>query len=370
MNTPLPCQIRSAIPGDLDALLQLEHNCFETDRLSRRSFKRFIQPEGQNILIASRADTVLGYILLLYRHGTSLARIYSLAVAPEHQGQGIARQLMQAAEELGRERFCAFLRLEVNVNNAAAIALYQKLGYRRIALIKEYYEDHSDALRMEKGILSGLGQSRAKQPFYKQSTDFTCGPASLMMAMRSLKVEAAMDRLEELQIWREATTIYMTSGHGGCSAHGLALSAWQRGFAVELLINQSATPFVDGVRDADKKAVIELVHEQFLHRLKDTQVQLLVRDWNLDDLRERIARGDALLALISTWRLNRNKAPHWVFIAAADEQFVYINDPDQEASEWQSQLDFQQVPIRLQEFMQMSQFGRKKLRCLLSLSRR
>ena len=45
-----------------------------------------------------------------------------------------------------------------------------------------------------------------------------------MMAMAALKPEQEMSRRVELQIWREATTVFMTTGHGGCSAHGLALA--------------------------------------------------------------------------------------------------------------------------------------------------
>ena len=37
-------------------------------------------------------------------------------------------------------------------------------------------------------------------------------------------------RIQEMQLWREATTIFMAAGHGGCSGQGLALAATRRGF--------------------------------------------------------------------------------------------------------------------------------------------
>jgi hypothetical protein len=63
-------------------------------------------------------------------------------------------------------------------------------------------------------------------PHYRQTTDFTCGPASLMMAMKTLAPQTKIDRGLELQLWREANTIFMgpSGGHGGCSALGLALA--------------------------------------------------------------------------------------------------------------------------------------------------
>ncbi|HEY5602295.1 MAG TPA: ribosomal protein S18-alanine N-acetyltransferase [Gammaproteobacteria bacterium] len=361
--------IRSADKNDLERLVEIENTCFTTDILSRRSFQRFIRHGAHDLKVAESNNEIVGYTLVLYRTGTGLARMYSIAVIPAQQGKGIARHLMEAAEQAGRERFCAFMRLEVNVNNVPAIHLYKKLGYRHIGMIENYYDDGSDALRMEKRIYAGLLHKNIVTPYYEQTTDFTCGPAALMMAMKILDPDYEMIRQEELQIWREATTIFMTSGHGGCSPHGLALSAWQRGYQVELYINQPGTPFLDGVRDPDKKAVIELVHQDFLTRIKDTDIQLHVEDFSPDKLMDSLRSENAIIALISTYRLNRNKAPHWVFVASADEHFVYVNDPDISDGAWQSETDYIQVPISIPEFINMSCFGQSRLRCLLILDK-
>ena len=69
-----------------------------------------------------------------------------------------------------------------------------------------------------------------KLPNYNQSLDFTCGPASLMMAIRALDKTQPLDRAHELQLWREANTVFMGKGHPGSSPYGLALAAWRRGF--------------------------------------------------------------------------------------------------------------------------------------------
>jgi ribosomal-protein-alanine acetyltransferase len=362
-------QIRSAVKNDLERLVEIENTCFTSDILSRRSFQRFIRTGTHDLKVATIDDEIVGYALVLYRTGTSLARMYSIAVMPDQQGKGIARRLMEAAEAAGLERFCAFMRLEVNVNNAPAIHLYEKLGYRVIDKIDNYYDDGSDALRMEKRIYAGSSKVEAIAPYYEQTTDFSCGPAALMMAMKTLKPQYKMTRPEELQIWREATTIFMTSGHGGCSPHGLALSAWQRGFQVELFINQPGAPFLDSVRDADKKAVIELVHDDFIKRIKKTDIKLHVQDIRPEQLQTMLRGGKAIIALISTWRLNNNKAPHWVFVSSADEHFVYINDPDISEGPWESATDYIQVPISIPEFINMACFGRSRLRCLLILDR-
>lgn len=363
-----PISIRKVQSADLPILLDLENTCFQTDRLSRRSFQRFVRHGSHDLLVAELAQEIVGYVLVLYRAGTSLARLYSIAVLPRFQGRRIASQLIEAAEEAGRQSLCAFMRLEVSVNNVSAFTLYKKLGYRDIGRISGYYEDGSDAIRMERRIHAGDSRSNITAPYFQQSTDFTCGPAALMMAMQTLRSEYQIGRREELQIWREATTVFMTSGHGGCSPYGLALSAWRRGFHVQLYINQEGTPFLDGVRNLEKKAVVEFVHQDFLESIRNTQIQLLVQDISPDELLGLLRSGHAIVALISTWRLNRNKAPHWVFIAGIDEHFVYVNDPDTTEGWWESETDYIQLPIRIPEFIKMATFGQSRLRCLLIIS--
>jgi len=132
----------------------------------------------------------------------------------------------------------------VRTDNASAINLYRKLGYRQFGIHHDYYEDHMDALRFEKRLV----QSRpdmARVPYYEQTLRFTCGPAALLMAMNALDPQMKPSRAQELRLWREATTIFMTSGHGGCGPYGLALSAWHRGFDVEIFVNDETTLLVD-----------------------------------------------------------------------------------------------------------------------------
>ncbi|WP_255855570.1 GNAT family N-acetyltransferase/peptidase C39 family protein [Marinobacterium rhizophilum] len=368
MNT---LSTRPATRADIDTLLDIESQCFSADKLSRRSFQRLIKHGHASLLMALCDGEIAGYTLVLYRKNTHLARIYSLAVLPQMRGRGIARQLLQDAEQTAREERCIFMRLEVNIGNQSAIALYEKSGYRPIGTIDDYYEDGASALKMEKPIRRrAQSGSEVRTAFYEQTTPFTCGPASLMMGMHALTPAYHMTRREELQIWRESTTIFMTAGHGGCSPQGLALSAWRRGFAVQLYCNSTQVPFIDSVRSPEKKQVIALAHEDFSEQLTETGVVLHEREMTLAQLQQHIHDGDVLVSLISTWRLNRNKAPHWVIITAADERFVYLTDPDHDRDEWQSQTDYIDVPVEVNEFLAMAAFGRSRLKSTLALSRR
>jgi ribosomal protein S18 acetylase RimI-like enzyme/predicted double-glycine peptidase len=356
---------RLAVVEDLPALLALEMQCFTTDRLTSRSFQWMITRAHGRLLVAESNGQLLGYALVLFHRGTSLARLYSIALAIEARGTGLSKQLLQRIEALALEHDCAYLRLEVRTDNPAAIALYERNGYRRFALIHDYYEDHADALRLEKRILQHRDSRSIKVPYYRQTTDFTCGPACLLMAMGALQSERLLERREELQVWREATTVFMTSGHGGCSPQGLALAAWRRGFKVCLQLSLAGPLFLDGVRDAHKKDVMRLVHNEFTAQLQDTDVECVIAV--ALDLPRLLAAGGQPLVLISSYRLTRSKSPHWVVVTDCDEDFVYLHDPDVDHSQHRQPMDCQHVPVSHGEFDKMCRFGRGKLRAAVIL---
>lgn len=142
--------LRQATVNDIDALLALESTCFDTDRLSRRNFRWMIRRAHASLILAVSGGRLAGYILVLFRQGSSSGRIYSLAVDPVLRGKGIAERLLRAAEKAARSASCTLMRLEVRPDNKAAIRFYGKHGYCRFGTYRHFYEDGMDALRYEK----------------------------------------------------------------------------------------------------------------------------------------------------------------------------------------------------------------------------
>ena len=354
--------IRAAETRDLDPLVALESECFASDRLSRRSFKHWLAAAHRTLLVAEGGEQLAGYILIVHHRGTRLARIYSLGVAPSFRGQGIARSLMQAGEQAARDAGRIHLRLEVAVGNVPAIALYEALGFQRFGFYRDYYEDHGDALRLQKRIRHYQETPQQRQVHWlQQTTPFTCGPASLMMAMHALNADYRPSREEEIALWREATTVFMTSGHGGCHPIGLALAAKARRFEVEVWINRRGPLFVDSVRSEDKKQVIELVDTIFKRRAAEAGIVVRYREVTQAALITAFKAGAIPLILISTYALDQKKAPHWVVISGFDDTCLYVHDSDPEDGR-QKDLDCQFVPIARQDFERMSAFGKSRLR--------
>jgi ribosomal-protein-alanine acetyltransferase len=361
--------IRPAVADDLEALVEIEQRCFESDRLSRRSFRHFLASDTAECLVAEQDGRLLGYALVLFHGRTALARLYSMAVAPEHQGRGLGRALLQAAEAAALDGGAAVMRLEVNPSNAAAVALYRSAGYVDFGVYHAYYEDDSDALRMAHALVPRLQPVAWRVPHYRQTLEFTCGPAALMMAMKALDKRLRLDRRLELRLWRESTMIFMTSGHGGCGPHGLALAAWRRGFDVELFVNDEGPPFLDTVRDPDKKEVIRLVHEDFLDEIRRSQVKVHLHPLSADELSARIAAGAIALVLISQYRIYGDKEPHWIIVSGCDQRFIYAHDPYISSAHVTS-TDRVSIPILRREFELMAKYGRSKLQAAVILSRR
>lgn len=142
--------IRPARPGDLDAVLAIEQAAFRTDRLSRRALRHHIARGG--LFVAEIAGEIAGYFLLLRRASGQRSRLYSVAVAAGRAGNGIGRLLLDAAEDRAAAGGGRELRLEVRTDNAAAIALYERSGYRPVGRIDGFYEDGAPALRFAKPL--------------------------------------------------------------------------------------------------------------------------------------------------------------------------------------------------------------------------
>jgi len=145
--------VRLATLSDLDGIHALETASFVHDRLSRRAIRSFIAAPHGRLLVAKIGGALAGYGVLVLRSNSRVARLYSIAVDPRFGRRGVGRALMQGVEDLAAKRGCVVLRLEVRVENAAAIALYESHGYRPFGEYHDYYQDGASALRMEKRLV-------------------------------------------------------------------------------------------------------------------------------------------------------------------------------------------------------------------------
>ena len=122
-------RVASAASEKRDAVLQCE-SAFENPQ--GNSHIRILDKlcTYAEFLIAE-ANQLLGYCAVYTNDQQSkVAYISLLCVKKEYQGMGIGKALLQACEELAREKGMTVLRLEVKEDNEKAIRLYSESGLK------------------------------------------------------------------------------------------------------------------------------------------------------------------------------------------------------------------------------------------------
>ncbi len=80
---------------------------------------------------------------------TRVGHLISIAVLEEYRGRGIGSALLQHTIDAMRNVYkVASIYLEVRVSNIGAIRLYEKFGFKKARIVREYYRDGEDAYVM------------------------------------------------------------------------------------------------------------------------------------------------------------------------------------------------------------------------------
>jgi ribosomal protein S18 acetylase RimI-like enzyme len=161
-----PVKLRPGRESDAEALDALEREIFKGRHfaghlISRASFRRFCDSPSAKLIVAQVIAQVgtqvgahlSGYVVVLYRSNSGLARMYSIGVAARFRRRGFARLLLAAAEKDAIDRRCKAMRLEVRADDRGALAFYESSGYRCIGRRPGYYGGRVDALCFDKPLV-------------------------------------------------------------------------------------------------------------------------------------------------------------------------------------------------------------------------
>ncbi len=136
-----PFVIRRAVPADAAAIAAIEQACFSKP-WSLESVRSGLQNETDFFYIAEADGAAAGYLGL--SRVLDECYLYNLAVLPQYRRQGIARRLLNGACGEMFASGASFVSLEVRASNAAAIALYAQLGFRRAGARKDFYSSPTE----------------------------------------------------------------------------------------------------------------------------------------------------------------------------------------------------------------------------------
>ena len=211
---------------------------------------------------------------------------------------------------------------------------------------------------------------RGTVPHYNQTTGFTCGPSSLLMAMKTLAPASDFSRAHELQLWREATTIFMGGPHhGGCGATGLALAAHRRGFRAEVWVNHKGALLSTRPKEKARTEIIEELDRADRKEMKRLGIPYKIGALDIDDLKQAIDDGAMPIVLVSMEYIHQDPTAHWVVVTGVDNEHVTVNDPWISRNKRHTAKTVTDYAVPRSEFPAMTAYGARKERATVLIRR-
>jgi [ribosomal protein S18]-alanine N-acetyltransferase len=153
--------LRSYEPHDFAALHKLDRACFPPGiSYSKTTLRYFLMLASADCVVAMEEYHIAGFILS--EENPPLAHIVTLDVAEKHRRHGVGTALLQKLESNLEARGVRSILLETATENAAAVAFWQRHGYRIEATLKRYYLGRMDAYEMRK-ILPGAAHKAGQR---------------------------------------------------------------------------------------------------------------------------------------------------------------------------------------------------------------
>jgi ribosomal-protein-alanine N-acetyltransferase len=151
--------LRSYDPHDFAALYKLDQACFAPGiSYSKTTLRYFLTLATADCVVAVDETRVVGFVLS--EENPPLAHIVTLDVAEAQRRLGVGSALLRELEGNLAARGVRSILLETATDNEAAVAFWQRHGYRIEATVKRYYLGRLDAYEMRK-ILPGASRKTA-----------------------------------------------------------------------------------------------------------------------------------------------------------------------------------------------------------------
>ena len=150
--------VRPARRRDIDALLEIERQCFNVPHygyfvLERQDFEGYLEEADCVFLVAligKPASRPVGYVLgpAGVRRNPLWAHIDSIAVRRDVRRQGAGSLLLRSFIAEARRRGCRQVALEVSPANEAGMAFFARHGLRTVRRLPHYYGRNRPGLLM------------------------------------------------------------------------------------------------------------------------------------------------------------------------------------------------------------------------------
>ncbi|MGQ9507084.1 MAG: GNAT family N-acetyltransferase [Candidatus Bathycorpusculaceae bacterium] len=145
--------VRMATLKDLNSVLELERkNAQQTKEDLQALFRSDNPNEKCCFFVAEHEGKIVGYSRMhLYRWNNS-AYITTVLVDAEHRRKGIGTHLLKFMENFARQRKARVLMFDTSTDNAPALQLYFKNGFKICGYNDKIYENGKVALYLAKEL--------------------------------------------------------------------------------------------------------------------------------------------------------------------------------------------------------------------------
>jgi ribosomal-protein-alanine N-acetyltransferase len=137
----------------VDRLMPFEREMFGTEAWTAGSYRAEIADTRTRYYVAVEGDdgALLGWAGVLV--AADVAEILTVGVVPSARRRGLARKMLADLYAEAKRRGAAEMFLEVRVDNADAISLYQDEGFAEISIRRGYYDNgRVDAVVMRRAL--------------------------------------------------------------------------------------------------------------------------------------------------------------------------------------------------------------------------
>lgn len=129
------------LEADLAQVVEIEKASMPSP-WSKELFEEELHRDAAQYFVAEVDGKVAGY--MGYWEAPEEAHIINLAIGPEFRQKGLGLQMMDYCLGFASKRGAKLATLEVRQSNEAAQRLYEKAGFRTVAIRKKYYSDNQE----------------------------------------------------------------------------------------------------------------------------------------------------------------------------------------------------------------------------------
>lgn len=149
-HRPAALRLQAMTEAWLDPVVVIEKAAY-THPWSRGNFTDSLVA-GYRAQVLLHGEELQGYYVLM--KGLQEAHLLNITVAPSHQGQGLARLMLDDLAAWSASQGAQWLWLEVRTSNSRARHMYERYGFKEVGVRRNYYP--LAAFRREDAVVMSL----------------------------------------------------------------------------------------------------------------------------------------------------------------------------------------------------------------------